>query len=920
MKTKGRALLTILLSVMVFFACFNFVFGEEKNNVVRVGFYEFPYYQNIDADGACSGYGYDYLQAISQYTGWEYEFVTSASFNECQQMLKNGEIDILGLLQKTPEREEFYAFSDYPSGINMSLLVTDLENTAFAYEDFQSFDGMTVGLQKNFARNQGLQAYCTNNHFSVNTVTFETNEELFDAIHNKKVDAALISSKQNSPNYRVIARFDYDMIYYVTTKGNEKVLSGLNEAMEKIKAAAPNFNKDLYQKYYDFSAGQPVVLSKEETAYLAAHPTAQVLYDSARIPFESVEKNGIPYGIGIDVLKEVSAATGLNFEYSKVDKHEQKKELFKSGDYDILSGVTYSYQLANEYNAYITAPYLSMDYVMVMKGNCEEYRYLALPRGYYISEILKEQTPEDVIIIYYDTAKECIEAVNNQAADFTYINTYEAEYFLSIPQYRTLQYRTVQGLTQQISVGISKDADPILFSIISKGLASISHESIREIIREELNASRQSDFFDMLYTNPIQFAFVVILLGFVFAAYCIVFVLYRIKNRENEILQTTNKAKSDFLSHISHDMRTPIHAVIGMSSLGMNCKELEKSKEYHQKMYRTSKYLLRLINDTLDMSAIDNNKMKLNPKPYYLNDFIQDIETVMEQRAKEKGVIFHAQQKIGFQRAVMFDKLRLQQIFINLINNAIKFTPEGGSVDFFIYVDVFCENRLNVIFVVKDTGIGMSREFQKKMFEPFEQEDRNSQAESGTGLGLSIVKNLIMLMGGSIHCESQPGKGTEFVVQIETGICKDPPEKNTTNGVFGQDNALMGKRILLGEDHPMNAQICKAILEKMGCIVEHGENGKACVELFRKSPVGYYDAILMDIRMPVLNGCEAAIMIRSLIRKDAMRIPMIGMSANFEDKDIQKSLEAGMDAHIGKPINAQEIFRILDDFMENKGE
>ncbi len=917
MKTKGKAFFTILLGLMAIFYFSNFVFGEEKQDRIRVGFFEAPYFQNIDEDGTYSGYSYDYLQAISQYTGWKYEFVTSASFSECQQMLKDGEIDILGLLIKNPEREQIFDYPNNPSGIGMSMLVTDLENTTLAYEDFQGFEGMTVGLQKDFSRNGGFLEYCVKNHFSVQTVTFDTKKEMYDAIRTKKVDAALITSNQNCPNYRVIAKFDSTNVYYATTKGNEKVLNGLNDAIEKIKTTAPNFDNDLYHKYFDFSSGQSVVLSKEEAAYLAAHPTAQVLCDSARTPFETAQEDGTFCGISIDVMDEVGKATGAKFEYTKVDKHNQKREMFNSGDYDVLAGVTYSYQLANEYNAYITAPYLSVDYVMVTKGNCEECQSLALPSGYYMSRILEKQMSDDVEILYFDTARECIEAVNNQTVCCTYVNTYEAEYFLSFPKYRTLQFRTVQGLTQQFSVGISKEADPILFSIISKGLASISNEKLREIIREELNASAPSSFFDMLYTNPVQFATVVMLMGFILAAYFIIFILYQIKNRENEILQTTNKAKSEFLSHMSHDMRTPIHAVIGMSSLGMHCAELEKSKEYHEKTHKTSKYLLRLINDTLDMSAIENNKIKLHPKPYYFEDFIQAIENVIQQRAKEKGVTFQAQMKIGFKRAVMFDKLRLQQIFINLINNAIKFTPEGGEVDFFIYVDVFCANRLNVIFIVRDTGIGMSREFQKKMFEPFEQENKNDQA-GGTGLGLAIVKQLLTLMGGSIHCESQPGKGTEFVVQIETEICEDAPETNTQVGAFQPGDALAGKRILLCEDHPVNAQICKAILEKMGCIVEHADNGKVCVELFRKSPVGYYDAILMDIRMPVLNGFEAAAMIRSLVRKDAATVPMIALSANSSDEDVQKSLDAGMNGHIGKAIDVRELFRVLEALLENK--
>ncbi|MDD3395261.1 MAG: transporter substrate-binding domain-containing protein [Anaerotignum sp.] len=921
MKAKIKTFILFFIPFILLFACVISVFGEENKDKIRVGFYEFPYFQNIGEDGGFSGYSYDYLQAIAQYTGWEYEYVTGVTFSECQEMLKNGEIDILGVMQKTPEREEVYDFPDLPSGISMSFLVTDKENQNLAYEDFAAFDGMTVGVQKSFARNKGFQEYCEKNNITVHTITYDTKEGLLDAIHTGKVDAALISSNQNSPDYRIIAKFDPSNVYYATTQGNEKVLNELNFALEKIKITSPNFDAYLYEKYYNFSDGQPAVLSKDEVAYLKEHPTIRVLYDAEWEPFEILQADGTPHGVSIDVLEEVSKATGVNFEYTYVNNQQEKAELLHNGGFDILPAISYSYQWAEKYNVYITQPYINADYTIVSKNKFKELHHIALPRGFYISETVKTMVDRDVDITYFDTVKECIEAVNNEETDCTYVNAYEADYYISFPKYRLLQYRTVEGLCQQISVGVSKDADPILFSIITKGLSSISQEEMREIIRSHLNHPKQSGFFDMMYTNPVHFATILLILGFFLTAYAIVYILYRNKNKQNEILQTANKAKSDFLSRISHDMRTPMNAILGISSLGMGCTDLEKSKEYHEKVNQTGKYLLTLINDTLDMSVIENNKMKLHPKPYYLRELIQAAETLIHERAMENSVVFYIQMRSEFQQAVMVDKLRLQQILINLINNAIKFTPPGGRVEFIIDVNKMSQKRVNGIFIIRDTGIGMSQEFQKRMFEPFEQEEgRNAYMEGGTGLGLAIVKQLVNLMGGTILCHSQPDVGTEFIVQIEAEICDEVFEKNSNEEVCKQEEKLVGRKILLCEDHPINTQIAKTLLEKKGCIVAHGNNGQAGFDLFAKSPIGYYDAILMDIQMPLVNGLEATALIRALKRKDAASVPIIAMSANAYEEDIRRSFEAGMNAHLTKPVDSQELFKALENEIENRTE
>lgn len=919
MKLKGKSFMTILISITLLICYILPVSGEERQRKIRVGFYESPFFQTIQQDGSVSGYSYDYLQAISQYTGWEYEFVKKNTFSECLELLENGELDIVGVMIKTPEREELFDFPDLSSGICMSVLVTGKQNRTLAYEDYPAFNGITVGLQKGLVRNDGLQEYCKKKNFTVHTIVYDTQKEMFDAMSRGEIDAGLIRSNQISPEFRAIAKFDTNNVYYATTKGNKKVLDGLNDALEKIKITSPNFDNDLYNKYFDFSDGQMAVLSNEESAYLKEHPTVQVLYDAAWEPYEFAQKDGTPHGIAIDVLEMVSEAVGINFQYTSVDKQDTKTELFSSGEYDVLSAMTYCYQWADKNDVYITQPYLSVDYLGVYKDIKKTPNRVALPKGFYISEIVQKILPRKAVIDTYDTVEDCMDAVKDGLADCTYVNTYEAEYYLTIPKYRLLQFRTVQGLSQQLSVGISKKTDLLLYSIISKGLATISQEELREIIRTHLNHPQQSSFFDMMYTNPVHFVSILSIIGFFLTAYFIVFVLYKHKNRENEILQLTNKAKSEFLSHVSHDMRTPINAIIGLSSLGLSSEDLEKSKGYHENVNLTSHYLLRLINDTLDMSVLENNKMRLHLKPCYFSDFLREIEIIIHERAMEKGIHFQTRMNTNYKQAVMFDELRLQQIFINLINNAIKFTPTGGNVSFIIEATELEDNKIMMVFTIRDNGIGMSPEFQKRMFDPFEQEeDRIPFLESGTGLGLAIVRQLVELMGGTIQCNSQPGMGTEFIVKIETQRCQVASDIQCREKDSHQDNFSFGKRILLCEDHPVNAQIVIALLQKRGFIVEHGENGQAGVRMFQDSPVGYYDAILMDVRMPLLNGLEAVAILRSLEREDATKIPIIAMSANSFQEDINLSLEVGMDAHLSKPVDAMELFDTLEDIMKMK--
>ncbi len=376
-----------------------------------------------------------------------------------------------------------------------------------------------------------------------------------------------------------------------------------------------------------------------------------------------------------------------------------------------------------------------------------------------------------------------------------------------------------------------------------------------------------------------------------------------------------NEAKTDFFASISHDMRTPMNAIIGMSALGADeCKD-EIIRKYFSNIDASAHFLLGLINDALDSSQIEKNVLTLKYEPYSIEEFKHYVDSVVRSLCEAKKIEFNMSVDKAAARCISTDKLRFNQIFFNLLSNAVKFTPEQGKIDFNVEVLGRKDGVVALRFIVKDTGIGMSKDFQKKMFKQFEREKTPDSANiSGTGLGLFITKYVVELMGGTISVNSEVGEGSEFVVELALQEVELEGISALETGKITEDECdkiLKGKRVLLCEDNSMNSQIAVRLLEKKGVMVECAENGEIGLDKFNISDEGYYDAILMDIRMPVLDGLEATKFIRNLERLDSKRVPIIAMSANTAKRDIEDAINAGMTTHIGKPFDVDELYRIL---------
>jgi PAS domain S-box-containing protein len=379
--------------------------------------------------------------------------------------------------------------------------------------------------------------------------------------------------------------------------------------------------------------------------------------------------------------------------------------------------------------------------------------------------------------------------------------------------------------------------------------------------------------------------------------------------------EQASKAKSEFLSRMSHDIRTPMNAIIGLTSLALDEPGLTPVLEnYISKISYSGQFLLGLINDILDVAKIENGSLMLTPVPYEFKEFRQTIQTMVEPLCQQKKIDF---QFIYNQSdtTILVDKVRFNQIFINLLSNAVKYTPQGGRIEFNIIDDYICDNKFKFTFVIKDTGIGMTKAFMKNMFEPFTQENTSITSEyNGTGLGLTIVHSLVKLMNGQLKITSTPGKGTVVNLDLSVPIYTEPLDerKNTTET---QGDIFKQKTILLVEDHPLNALIATKLLEKRKMIVMKAQNGQEAVNFFKLSPSGSIAAILMDIRMPIMDGLTATKTIRALPRCDAKTVPIIAMTANAFNEDRQKSLDAGMSDHLSKPIIPSTLYDTLAKYL-----
>jgi signal transduction histidine kinase/ActR/RegA family two-component response regulator len=901
--------------------------GEDNSSrIVRIGYYyDSDYYYKDDSGNYC-GYDVEYFYEISKHTNWQYEYVDFGSFEEAYDALENGDIDLLPSLFYTEERAKTLLLSSYDMGAVYVTIIVSPTNTTTAYNDYSSLEGRKVGILSDSVDGEKYREWASEHGLNTEIISMPTTEELLKALDDGTLDAVAISYLGSSSTYRIIKEFSPMKMYLGMPKDHTTLMKQLNEALEEITIETPDFSSELYNKYYIVNQQQTPVFTNEEQNYIDSGKSICVAMMNDNAPFSYMDKDGNLIGAAVDYFTKISELSGLQFSFKGYDTYDDVINAVKSGEADITGTIIYDAVEATTDNIILTNSYINMALTQITLKNTDRIDTLAVPS--YLESIVRNTLNQaGVTIKTYNTADDCIEAVKKNNAEGAVLNTYSANYYMNSARTGLYNTTALNGLSFRLAAGLSASADRTLLSILNRCIRYSNSTTMNELIvkySQESDSSLQA----VLNRIPVSWLFVFAMIMCCFVTVLFIFLINVIRRQkekdrlsaqeeevarrsmELEAAERANAESNQFFSNISHDMRTPLNAVIGFSGLAEKEENIEKKNEYLQKIETSGKLLLDLIDDTLTISKSRNNNFELNLKPVRSRDIFEAIIIPIKSAASRKNITFNVDYTETTDRVIMADRLNLEKIFLNLLSNAVKYTPPGGHVSLKICNKSSAADDLDSVLIVSDDGIGISPEFLPHIYEPFKQEKRHGYEAIGTGLGLSIVKQLVDKMGGTIDVKSEVGKGTTFTVKLHFDEVKDNAQLSAGVNKNKIVN-LKDKKILLCEDNELNREIAVALLNDKGMKVVCAENGKIGVTTIAQSDEKEFDAILMDIRMPVMDGIEATKAIRALDRKDTKIIPIIAMTADAFSEDVDRCLKAGMNGHIAKPIDPDRLYEEL---------
>lgn len=906
-----------------------------EQRIIRVGSFE-DTFDYVDKNGVRRGYGYELMQALAGYTGWKFEYV-KCDWSNCFDKLENGEIDIMGDISYTGERAQKMLFSDDPMGEEKYILYADLSNMDSGTSDFKSLDGKRVGVLLGTEPESMLTEWENKNGIHTEHVNVYNNDDVEKKLANHEIDAfvSLEESIWSEQGISSVATIGKSGIYFVINKDRSDIKTELDRAMRQLDQDSPFFKADLYKKYFTLDYNQ--ILTGEEKSWMKEHGAIRIgfLSTDPAIFFMDKETGQLTGTLAeyVSYAKDCLGNQTLEFVLKEYDNYDELIQSLQDREIDMIFYTGRNPYLAEEkgYALTNTAWTYSLMAVTDEKNFDENEVYtVAVPKE---KEALKQHIAFSYPqwkLVDYDSLDDAADMVTNGKADCFLMGASQAliydnsQNFKSVPLTKTME-----------ACFAVKTGEGILLSILNKTLKAMPSDMLTSALAIYDSTADKVTFSDFVKDNMLAF-FVVVGL-FVLSIISIILVLLQ-KARKAEAVaklaandtqklndkleialkkaETASLAKTRFLNNMSHDIRTPMNAILGYAQLmkdELKGKDLPETSEHLKKLQQSGSLLLSIINNVLDMAQIESGKMEIDENYARIEDIRQTLFEIFEDEAKKKNLELHYTINIEHEH-ILTDITKVKEIFVNILSNAIKYTPSGGSVMLNIG-ELACDEPGYMIVrtSVSDTGIGMSRDYLTKIFDAFTRERNTTKSKiTGSGLGMSIVKKYVDLLGGTIDVESELGKGSTFTVTLKHRIADESYyEKKQTENPETCSEILEGKNILLAEDNDLNAEIAEVILERAGLKIERVEDGIQCVNRIMKMPAGTYDMILMDIQMPQMDGYKATRVIRRLPDKDKACIPIIAMTANAFEEDKRKAIAAGMNGHIAKPIQVDKLLSTL---------
>ncbi len=867
-----------------------------------------------------SGWGYDYLQTLSYYTpGWQYEYV-SGTFAELMDMLEAGEIDLMPNISYSEERAQKLLFSSNPEGTERYYIYAKPDRDDLAKGDPRALQGLTIGCNPGAMQTFVGQQWLVNEGITCTYKEISTGNALFDALADGEVDAVIMNDTISSPDASPMFYVGSSDYYFAVPKSRPDLMNDINAAMTAIARVNPRYNDEVKANYSAQNSGSSSLTGPERSWLKANDNTITIGYLENKLPYCTQNDDGEMEGSLASLATTLHDKFGITVATVAFSNNEQMTKALSKGTIDVALPLFRDYWLAEQAGVILSNPMgtVSLTAIHSSSNLNSDLKNIACTADAIVNRFELENLFPDAKVTEYPNGNEALEALNKGKARCIIVPSTRLKTIRDTYDIENFQTQELTD-TAQLSCLISR-GKPVLLGIINKGIVNAGESLSASSYSPTSYSAQESDAFQLLYRNRIVIAAVVIcilLTGIVI----LVWSLQRAQKEKQKAntANTANAAKTAFLTRMSHDIRTPLNGILGLIEIEeLKEGDMQVARESRAKARVAANHLLSLINDILEMGKIEDRKLTLEHAPFNLKELCEDTLVLCKLRASSNGITMQDNSLPYATGPYMIGSpTHIRQIMINLLDNSIKYNKHGGSVTFSSKTKPLDNGRALFCFSVSDTGIGMAPKFLKHIYEPFAQEGDDARSKfQGTGMGMPIVKSLIELMGGTIEISSEVGVGSTFNVQIPLDIDKNPQARERADGQ-ANSCSLAGMNVLLAEDNELNAEIAQALLESEGIVVTRAANGNETVDLYVGRPAGSFDAILMDIMMPDMDGYEATRAIRLSEKVDAADIPIIALTANAFAEDAKAAHDAGMNAHLSKPLDFNKLKNILARIKKN---